>query len=284
MILHRGLGMSYRQIIEEFVAPILGSPEHHIEVHHIVHDGIVRPVARLYLTRPTQYRTHDRIEEGGKRVGGSQDDILVVLGVIHLISLAIRAEHQETDVMVIAGAVGNASKGICITFGSRSNGVIMRNLVVHPQDARPESIAPLLRRCLTAVPSLLLVIFQDVARLHRIVVRTIFPLQLRQGTSHLLVTILQLLIDIKSSYILIHLRLSSLFLLLFRRTSLHYRAISQQQGRHKKKYSSYFHRHCFIINTIEIGRILKLTVDIPFIRYSFTINTSYILQREAIAD
>ena len=41
VILHRGLGMSHRQIVEQFVATVLGSPEHHVEIHHIVHDGIV---------------------------------------------------------------------------------------------------------------------------------------------------------------------------------------------------------------------------------------------------
>ena len=63
VILHRGHGMSHRQIVEQFVASVLGSPEHHVEIHHIVHDGIVRPVAGFHLSRPAQYRTYDRIEK-----------------------------------------------------------------------------------------------------------------------------------------------------------------------------------------------------------------------------
>ena len=108
MILHRGLGVSYSQIVKKFVSSVFGSPEHHIEVHHIIHNRIVRPVARLHFSRPTQYRTHDRIEERGKRFGGSQNHILVFLRMIHLIALPVGSEHQETDIVVVARAIGDA--------------------------------------------------------------------------------------------------------------------------------------------------------------------------------
>ena len=197
MILHRSLGMGYCQVIKQFVSSVFGCPEHHIEVHHIIHDGIVRPVAGLYLSRPAQYRAHDRIEECGKRIGRSQDYVLVFLRMIHLVAFAIRAEHQETDVVVVARTIGDAFQRFRISFGSLAHSLIPGILIVHPEDAWPEAITPLFRCSLSAVPSLLLIALQNIARFHRIIVRTILLLQLSQSTLHLLMAVLQLLINIK---------------------------------------------------------------------------------------
>ena len=197
VVLHRGLGMSHRQVVEELVATVLCSPEYHIEVHHIVHNRIVGPVARLYLSWPTQDGSHDRIEERGERICRSQDDVLIILRMIHLISLAVRAEHQETDVVIITWTIGNISKTVRIAFGCRSNSVIAKELTVHPEDARPEAVTPLLGCCLTSVPSLLLIPLEDIARLRRVVERAILLFQLSQSSAHLLVAVLQLFIHIK---------------------------------------------------------------------------------------
>ena len=117
MVLHRGLGVGYCQIIKEPIASILCSPKHHVEIHHIVHDGVMGPVAWFYFSWPAQYGSYYRIEECGKRVGRSHDNILVLLRMVHLIAFAIRAEHQETDVVVVAWAIGDVPKAICVSFG-----------------------------------------------------------------------------------------------------------------------------------------------------------------------
>lgn len=79
MVEHRGLGMSHRQVVQQFVAPIPGCPEHHVEVHHVVHDGVVWPVVWLYLSRPAQQGANDGIEECGERVGRCKYHIPVFL-------------------------------------------------------------------------------------------------------------------------------------------------------------------------------------------------------------
>ena len=84
------------QIVEQFVASVLGSPEHHVEVHHIVHDGIVRPVVGFHLSRPTQYRTHDRIEKRSEGISRSENHIFIFLRVIYLISLAVGADIKKS--------------------------------------------------------------------------------------------------------------------------------------------------------------------------------------------
>ena len=197
MVLHRGLGMSHRQVVEELVATVLRCPEHHVKIHHIVHDGIVRPVARFHLSWPTQDGSHNWIEECGERISRSQDDILVILRMIHLISLAVRAEHQKADVVIITWAIGNVSKTVRIAFGCRSNGIIAKELIVHPENARPKAVTPLLSRSLTAVPSFLLIPLEDIARLYRVVERAILLFQFFQSSAHLLMAVLQLLIHIK---------------------------------------------------------------------------------------
>ena len=249
MVLHRGLGVGYSQIIKQFVSTIFSCPEHHIEVHHIIHDGIMWPVARLHFSRPAQYRTNNRIEECGKRIGRSQDYVLVFLRMIHLVALAIRAEHQETDIVVVARTIGDAFQRFRISFGSLAHSLILGILIVHPEDAWPETITPLFRCSLAAIPSLLLIPLQDIARFHRIIERTILLLQLSQGTLHLLVAVLQLLINIECRNLS-----SSLYLL--RHAYLRYGNSS-----HTKKYSSYFHRLCFISNTNRTRRILKIKVE-----------------------
>ena len=110
--------------------------------------------------------------------------------MIHLIALPVGTEHQETDIVVVARAIGDAFQRFRVSFGSLAHSLIPGILIVHPKDTWPEAVTPLLRGNLAAVPSLLLIPLQDIARFHRIIVRAILLLQLSQSTLHLLVAVL----------------------------------------------------------------------------------------------
>ena len=197
MVLHRCLGVGHCQVVQQFVATVLCSPEHHIEVHHIVHYGVVGPVVGLDLSWPTQDSAHYRVEQRGKRVGRGKYYILILLRVVKLIALAIRAEHKETNVVVVARLVGYATKRLGISLGGTSYSLVARCLIGHPQYAGPKTVAPLLRLSRSTVPSLLLVAIEDVAWLHRKVVGAVLTSQLVKSTVHLCAAILQLAVDVQ---------------------------------------------------------------------------------------
>ena len=77
--------------------------------------------------------------------------------MIHLVALPVGTEHQEADIVVVARAIGDAFQRFRISFGSLAHSLILCILIVHPEDSRPETVTPLLRGNLAAVPTLLLI-------------------------------------------------------------------------------------------------------------------------------
>ena len=102
---HGSLGMCHGHVVEQSVATIGSRPEHHVEIDHVVHDGVVRPVVWLHLTGPAEDSTYEGIEQRCQRIGGGVDDVAVGGIVGNLVALAVGAEHQEAQVVVVGGTV-----------------------------------------------------------------------------------------------------------------------------------------------------------------------------------
>ena len=196
MMLHRCLGMTHGKVVEQRVAAILRSPEHHVEVHHVVHDGVVS-AEHLHVAGPGEDGADHRVEECGERVGRSKDNLFVISIVCGLIAFTEGTEHQEADIMIEDRLIGDVSQSLRVAFGGLFDVLILRKAVVHPQDTGPESAAPLLSRCRPAVPAFLLVGSEDVTWLFTVVVGTIRLSQVLECTQDLRVAIVQLLVHVE---------------------------------------------------------------------------------------
>ena len=65
MVLHRGLGVHDRDVIEQRIATMAGSPEEQVEVHHVVHDGVVT-AEHLHVAGPAEHCADEGTEESGQ--------------------------------------------------------------------------------------------------------------------------------------------------------------------------------------------------------------------------
>ena len=100
MVFHRGLGVRDGDVIEQRVATVTGSPEEQVQVHHVVHDGVVT-TEHLHVAGPAEDRADERAEECGERVGCVEQCLAVKSIMVQLIALAERAKDNESQVVVI---------------------------------------------------------------------------------------------------------------------------------------------------------------------------------------
>ena len=108
--MHRRLGMTHSDVVQVLSTTITGSPEKHLQVYHIVHDGIVRPSLFFDFTRPTQNGTYPGIEKFGQLVGRADNDIPVGRTRRDAHPVAETAMHQKAQIMVVRVTIGQISQ------------------------------------------------------------------------------------------------------------------------------------------------------------------------------
>ena len=65
LVVHRSLGMFHRNVIEVAAAAVFGCPEQHLQIYHVVHDGVVS-AKHLHVARPRKDGAHSGIEQCGE--------------------------------------------------------------------------------------------------------------------------------------------------------------------------------------------------------------------------
>ena len=99
MMFHRGLGMLHGDVVQTVVAPVLRGPEQHLQIYHVVHDGVVA-AKHFHIAGPRQDGAHVGIEQCSQRIGRGEYHLFITRIVRQTVAVAIAAEHQEAEVMV----------------------------------------------------------------------------------------------------------------------------------------------------------------------------------------
>ena len=137
MVLHRDVGMADRHIAVDGIARVFRGPEEHLEVHHVVDDDRVVPLAEIPRT--------DQADTGGatrnEALGGLDDHRFRMPVVQRLHLLAEAAEDHETQVvrpLIILYTLQPA--GVFLRFGKEF--FVAREAVALPKRPGKKSARP----------------------------------------------------------------------------------------------------------------------------------------------
>ena len=139
MVLHRDVGMADRHVAVDGVARVLRGPEEHLEVHHVVDDNRIVPLAEV----PRANHADAGIAARDKALGGLDDHLFRVSVVQRLHLLAETAEDHEAQI-VRPFIILYTLQPVGVFFGFGQQFFVARKAVALPERAGEESACPVL--------------------------------------------------------------------------------------------------------------------------------------------
>ena len=139
MVLHRDVGMADRHVAVDGIARVLRSPEEHFEVHHVVDDDRVVPLAEI----PRTDQPDAGIAARNEALGGLDDHLfrMPVVQRLHLLAEAAK-DHEAQVVRPFIILYALQPVGVFPGFGEEF--LVAREAVALPERSGEESACPVL--------------------------------------------------------------------------------------------------------------------------------------------
>ena len=122
------------------IAGLLGRPEKHFKIHHIINDDGITPITEIPRTNQTDFGT----ETCAKTFRRINQDLFIFRLRFQTKSIPITAIHHKTNVMVTC-IILNIFQTVGVPTGFFCQSLISRQFVSQPHGAGVESACPVFR-------------------------------------------------------------------------------------------------------------------------------------------